>query len=308
MKKLLLGPVVAGERLRMWLMGQSWFISVFLPALPRQVRWFLRKAYFTPIDIADRMLGRHDPMVPPKAGNFTGGALHEFTERGVAFAEALSAVAGATPSSYVLDVGCGFGKLAIGMSDFLDKDGRYEGFDIVPEAIVWCKSHIVGTHRNLNFTLADIYNKEYNPTGRVRASDFSFPYPDGMFDIAALYSVFTHMLPADFDRYISEIARVMKRGGHVFATYFMITPESLHLMTSSHCGMQFKKNLGPCWVQGGKVAELAIAYDEEYIHETYAKHGLSLPKAYLGRWCGRAGFWPRESGLAWQDALVATKL
>jgi SAM-dependent methyltransferase len=307
MKKLLLRPVVAAENLRLWLLDQPWFMSVLLPALPRRFRWFLRKAYLTPIDLADRLLGRRDPGLPPKAGNFTGGALHEFAERGEAFVQALSDVAGATPSSHVLDVGCGFGKLAIGMSKFLDDTGRYDGFDIVPEAIQWCKENITGPHNNINFTLADIYNKEYNPKGSVQGRDYRFPYEDDTFDVVALYSVFTHMLPKDVEHYISEIARVLKRGGRVFATYFVITPETLRLMKASKSGWQFKEKRGPYWVQGGRVEELALAYEEEFIHQTYAKYGISTPKAYLGEWCGRAGHWSVKSGLAWQDALVATK-
>ena len=308
MKKLLLRAVSAAERMRMWLLEQSWFQSVLLPALPRQLRWLLRKVYLAPVDLADRLLGRRDPRLPPKAGTFTG-AVHDFAASGEILVEALGSVAGATPSSHVLDVGCGVGRLAVAMSRFLDVNGGYEGFDIVPEGIEWCKQHIVGPHNNMHFTLADVYNKEYNPKGRVQPADYRFPYDDETFDVAVLVSVFTHMLPVDVDRYVSEIARVLKKNGRIFATYFIINPESLQLMNSNGGGMRFKRNLGSHWIQSGKVPELAVAYDERYIREVYAKHGLSdPPRVYLGGWCGRVGHWPRDSGLGDQDTLVATKL
>ena len=51
----------AAEHLRSWLLEQSWFQSVLMPALPRQVRWLLRRVYLAPLDYGDRLLGRHDP-------------------------------------------------------------------------------------------------------------------------------------------------------------------------------------------------------------------------------------------------------
>lgn len=307
MKKVLLAAVDRVERLRWWLLGQSWFQSVLMPALPRQLRWLLRKIYLAPIDRADRLLGRRDPGIPAKATNFSGAAGPDFAPRGNALVKALADVAGTTPSSRVLDVGCGVGKLAIAMTHFLDKDGYYEGLDIVPDAIEWCQKQIVGPYRNVHFTLADVYNKEYNPKGRVQPADYRFPYDDETFDVAALYSVFTHMLPDDVDRYVGEIARVLKTNGHIFATYFIINPESLRLMRSTGCAMQFKRNLGSHWVQNGRVPELAVAYDEGYIREVHARHGLSSPKVYDGAWCGRAGYWPDDSSFGSQDVLVAIK-
>ncbi len=308
MKKLLLRAVSAAEGMRMWLLGQSWFQSVLMPALPRWLRWLLRKVYLAPVDFADRVLGRRDPALPPKAGTFTG-AVNDFAASGEVLVEALASIAGATPSSHVLDVGCGLGRLALAMSRFLDVNGRYEGFDIVPAGIEWCKQHIVSPHGNLHFTLADVYNKEYNPKGRVQPTDYRFPYPDETFDIAVLVSVFTHMLPADVDWYVSQISRVLKKNGRIFATYYLITPESLQLMNSRGSSMRFKHNLGSHWIQSSGVPELSVAYDERYIRAVYARHGLSdPPEIYPGRWCGRPGPWPRGSGLGGQDAVIATKL
>jgi SAM-dependent methyltransferase len=222
---------------------------------------------------------------------------------------ALGNVAGVTPASHILDVGCGIGRLAVAMPGFLDADGGYEGFDIVPDGIEWCQQHIMSPHDNVRFTLADVYNKEYNPKGGVRPADYRFPYEDGTFDVAVLISVFTHMLPLDVDRYVSEIARVLKKDGRIFATYFVITPESLRLMSSGGGSVHFRHNRGSHWIQSEKVPELGVAYDESYLREVYSRHGLSdLPDVYSGAWCGRPGYWPADSGLCNQDTVVARKL
>jgi SAM-dependent methyltransferase len=308
MKKPLALVVSAVERLRMWLLTQRWFTSVLLPALPRQLRWFLRKVYLAPVDLADRLLGRRNTDLPPKAGTFTG-AVHDFAASGEALLDALRDAAGLTASSHILDIGCGVGRLAVPASRFLDADGGYEGIDIVPEGITWCKEHISSPHDNVHFTLADVYNKEYNPKGTLKASDYRLPYEDGTFDVIVLISVFTHMVPAEVEQYVGEIGRVLKQGGRVFASYFLITPESRQLMDSPASGMRFKHHLDPHWVISTKVPELAVAYDEPYIRELYVRSGLSgEPDLYVGAWCGRAGHWPTDSGLGDQDTLVAAKL
>jgi ubiquinone/menaquinone biosynthesis C-methylase UbiE len=302
MKQPLLHSVSAAERLRIWLLKQAWFHSRLLPALPRQLRWILRKMYLAPIDLADRLLGRHDPGLPPKAHMFTGAPM-DFAASGRRALETLCSITAANPSSHILEVGCGIGRLAIAMPDFLDANGGYEGFDIVPQGIEWCKQHIVGPHDNIHFTLADVYNKEYNPKGSRQAADYQFPYEDETFDVAVLVSVFTHMLPTDVDRYVGEIARVLKKNGRICASYSIITPESLQLMTSGNGSVHFKYNLGSYWISSKKVPELGVAYDERYLRGIYSKHGLSdPPDIYYGRWCGRS------TGLDIQDVVVATKL
>jgi len=302
MRQPLLHSVSAVERLRMWLLKQAWFHSVLLPALPRQLRWILRKMYLAPVDLADRLLGRHDPGLPSKAQIFTGGVL-DFAASGRGTLETIRSVTDMNPSSHILDVGCGIGRLAIAMPEFLDANGGYEGFDIVPEGIEWCKQHIVGPHDNIHFTLADVYNKEYNPKGSRRPADYQFPYEDETFDVAVLLSVFTHMLPIDVDRYVGEIARVLKKNGQICASYCIITPESLRLMTSGRGFVHFKYNLGSHWIHSKRVPELGVAYEESYLRGIYSKHGLSdPPDIYFGWWCGRS------TGLDAQDVVVATKL
>ena len=302
MKQPFLQIVSAVERLRIWLLKQAWFHSRLLPALPRQLRWILRKMYLAPVDLADRLLGRHHPGLPPKADIFTGGVV-DFAASGKRTLETIRSVAGVNPSSHILDVGCGIGRFAIAMPDFLDANGGYEGFDIVPEGIEWCKQHIVGPHDNIHFTLADVYNKEYNPKGSRQPADYQFPYADETFDLAVLLSVFTHMLPIDVDRYVGEISRVLKKDGRMCASYYIITPESLQLMNAGRGFMFFKHNLGSHWIQSKTVPELGVAYDERYFRGIYSKHGLSdPPDIYFGRWCGRS------TGLDAQDVVVATKL
>ena len=77
-----------------------------------------------------------------------------------------------------------------------------------PEAIEWCQREVTSRYPNFRFTHVDVFNAAYNPSGALRASEFSFPYRAEQFDLVFLYSVFTHLLPEALEHYLSEIGRV----------------------------------------------------------------------------------------------------
>ena len=309
--------IQVGERFQLWLLRQSWFERL-LSVLPRNLRWLLRKVYFAPLDIADRFTDREHATVPPRRAMFTG-ANHDFVESGRLPIAALEHIAGLTPSSQMLDLGCGIGRIALAAASYLDASGRYEGLDIVPEGIKWCSQNIQSPHNNVRFTLADVYNGEYNPKGKIRASDYRLPFEDNSLDLAVLFSVFTHMLPADVDHYVSELARVLKPGGRLVASYCLINDVSRDLMRT-HGNHRFTQNHGTHWTRGGKVHELAIAYGEVDALACLAKHGFDeCPKTYYGGWCGRTVQWGDPglkemqqlndyAGDGGQDTVVAIKL
>ena len=212
----------------------------------------------------------------------------------------------AVPSSRVLDLGCGMGRLGAAMAWFLEPSGSYDGLDIVPDGIGWCHENIVGPHENIRFTLANVYNREYNPGGSVSAVDFVFPFPDEAFDVVVLASVFTHMLPDDVDHYLGEIARVLAPGGRCFASCYLLTPDALTRMRSKESVLTFNHNHGTYWVVSSKVPELSVGYDDGFLSDLYTKHGLSNER-YPGHWCGQPSHWSKESSFGEQDVIVARK-
>ena len=98
------------------------------------------------------------------------------------------------------------GRIALALTEYLAPSARYEGFDVVEAGITWCRDEITPRYPNFRFTHVDLYNRSYNPGGRVHAAEMRFPYGDEQFDFVYLTSVFTHMLPADVERYLGEVA------------------------------------------------------------------------------------------------------
>jgi hypothetical protein len=52
------------------------------------------------------------------------------------------------PTSKVLDAGCGPGRLAVALTDYLVPTGSYDGFDTYKEHIDWASQYITTKHPN----------------------------------------------------------------------------------------------------------------------------------------------------------------
>jgi SAM-dependent methyltransferase len=299
--------IVSGSMaLRSWLLKQPTFTSKVLPAIPRPIRWGLRKAYFTPVEWMDRRAHDGKGLVPPRSKIFTG-SVEGFEQSGTRLVNQLVELNGLRADSDVLDIGSGMGRLAVPLTRFLNDNGSYEGLDIVASGVEWCSANITTDYPAFRFTLADVYNREYNPSGHFPASEYRFPYSDDSFDLAVLFSVFTHMLVDDMENYVSEISRVLRPGGRCFATYFLINDESRELMKSGASSLVFNHDFGNYWTVSKRTPELSVGYDEGYVRQLYHGKGLfSDLEVHFGGWCGREPLWSPESGLGDQDLVLAT--
>ena len=74
-------------------------------------------------------------------------------------------IGGLKPNHRVLDIGSGIGRMAIPLTEHLTS-GSYEGFDIVPTGINWCKENIEKRFPNFKFTLTSISNDLYTESGK----------------------------------------------------------------------------------------------------------------------------------------------
>jgi ubiquinone/menaquinone biosynthesis C-methylase UbiE len=249
----------------------------------------------------DWALGLQKEMIPPRRVRaFIGSG--DYRAIGDEFLVYFRQLCGLQPGHHILDLGCGAGRMAVPLAEYLSPQGSYEGMDIIRESIDWCLEHISRKFPNFRFQLADVYNKCYNPKGRYQASEYKFPFADNSFDFAFLTSVFTHMLPQEVTNYMRELKRVLKPRGKCLITWLMLNPDSEALVNEGKSFLNVVHPLGDCRIMNPEVPEDAVAYPEDKILQLYDSVGLlvEVPLRY-GSWCGRAKF------LSYQDICIARK-
>ena len=210
-------------------------------------------------------------------------------------------LAGLKPDAHVLDVGCGFGRVAYTLAHYLAPSARYEGFDIIGQLIEWAQQSISPKFPNFTFRKADIFNKFYNPNGVLKAVDYRFPYEDDSFDLIFLTSVFTHLQGAEVRHYLDEIRRVLRPGGKCLTTCFLLDAVSEKLIREGKSTLNLVYPKDDCFAVHPDVPESALGFKEKLLLSWLVERGFTLTHKLYGSWSGR----PRVPD--YQDILVYLK-
>ena len=150
--------------------------------------------------------------------------------------------------------------------------------------------------------MVDVFNSEYNPRGKLKGSNFNFPYEDNYFDFVCANSVFTHMVPKDLENYISEISRVLNKGGRFFLTFFLLNNDSISFIHKKKSKYNFDTNTDTFSTMSKKTPDYIIAYHEDFVRNLFIKHGLHITEPIkYGFWCGR------KSNVSFQDFIMGIK-
>ncbi len=240
---------------------------------------YLHAAY---IDLRLFLTGKREKDLPPLRLRDVGGG--DFRRIGEELA-AMLIRHGLKPEHRVLDVGCGVGRVALPLTRSITT-GSYDGFDIVKRWIRWCRRHITPAHPNFRFTHANVYNSHYNRRG-VPAAQFRFPYDDASFDFVFATSVFTHLDPAAARNYLREAQRVLRPGGTLLATFFLIDEDL------AGAALDFKIDRGDHRLLSVSDPDWAVAFDFRTLADL-------LPNCAIEK-----GAWRNRGGEQFQDVVVA---
>jgi SAM-dependent methyltransferase len=203
-------------------------------------------------------------------------------------------MAGLRPNHDVLDIGCGIGRLARYLCDYLGTSGRYRGFDVMSEPVEWCQSNITPLFPNFTFQFTPLFNTKYNSDRRLpSAAEFSFPFPDDSFDFVFAQSVFSHLQPDESENYLKEIARVLKRGAVCYCTWILFKNGSADYPHPVVSKMR-RDPSGSFALLDSDEPGKAVAYDENFVLEAYRTNGLEVGSRVY-------------PGFLTQDAVVASK-
>lgn len=168
---------------------------------------------------------RYEGMIlPPKHIRFGGSHFQQdsaFAQSARNEAERLQWHCGLTLDSRVLDIGCGPGRLPIGILNRVGDIQKYHGIDVSMTPVRWCTRHITRKHPTFRFTHINVYNQRYNKTGTSSQTEFRLPVEENAADIIYLYSVFSHLKRDDIAAYLREFRRVLAPAGNIFLTAFV---------------------------------------------------------------------------------------
>jgi len=168
-----------------------------------------------------------------------------------------------TQKTRVLDVGCGQGRLPIGIIRVIG-EMNYVGIDVDRKSIDWCKRYIGREHPSFNFKHLNLYNERYNKKGIKIDDKFRFEVEPKSVDIVYLYSVFSHTTEEDMRIYLKDISRILNGKGKLFLTTFVeedvpnisINPENYRFQCS-----------GPLHV---------VRYKKDYLFSIFDEYGYSV--------------------------------
>lgn len=107
---------------------------------------------------------------------------------------------GLQPGHTVIDAGCGSGRLAAQLPDYLT--GQFVGIDVVPDLFQYAER--ICNRPDWRFYLAPGTN---------------IPELDESADFMTFFSVFTHLLAEETYRYLADSFRVLKPGGKVVFSF-----------------------------------------------------------------------------------------
>lgn len=169
----------------------------------------------------------------------------------------------------VVDVGCGSGRLAWQLREFLG--GQYVGIDVVPELFEYARARC--GRDDWRF---------------YAAPGTTIPEPEASADFITFFSVFTHLRHEESYRYLRDACRVLKPGGKIAFSF-------LEFRVASHWHI-FETMVG----ETRNDAVLNQFMDRDGIH-AWAQHaGLAID----GIFDGDAGYIPLDQPVTWDDGRM----
>lgn len=255
---------------------------------------YVQKAFSAVRDGARRRAGRKSvpvqmlapARIPPAELRFMGEDDAMFVRHADYLAAGVFDASGLAAGPHrILDIGCGYGRLAYGLrrSGYA---GEYDGFDILPRHIGWLNEQFSESKDDARyrFVHADLFNERYNPDGKPLAT-LRLPFERAAFDCLVSLSVFTHLYEQEVVDYVRYLKQFLAPGGVWVTTFFAIPPEcSLERQPGTAVYPLVKQTSANAFVHDPDEPLLVIAYREQFLLELFAREGLEVVRQRKGRW------------------------
>jgi SAM-dependent methyltransferase len=211
------------------------------------------------------------------------------------------------PGDSILDVGCGCGRIATALTQYVDGKGRYVGIDIVPGLIDFARNFITPRYPHFKFLLLNESNSSYEwwrqREGEIGIAKLTEGVSAQSIDLAISVSLFTHLDYAFALEMLTSIHQVLKNDGRVFVTVFVLDATALDGIEGGRAPFSFKHRTpsGRLYAERSDDPTFAVAYNNNLLDELIRSAGFQLGQRVRGYWSSGG---PAET---FQDALILTK-
>jgi len=251
----------------------------------------------------------HGVPLPPHDLVFMDPDARRGYELGVRFANRLGEIGVNVRDGLLLDIGCGYGRLAYGLLG-VNFSGTYVGVDILPDRITFLQNNFSTAHPRYQFHLLevrnDVYIKNHPQLSKsqqafdiesiedVDFSRYTNDTPDGII----LLSVFTHMYDHDIVNYLRSMKRVMTRKSQLVFTAFVFNSGVLDRIDRGDAKLTFPHVLADhCRTRHAGKPLANIAYDEAWLARLL--HANGFDHEYI------PGYWSGVASKHYQDWILA---
>lgn len=163
---------------------------------------------------------------------------------------------------FVLDFGCGCGRVARQLLQQKVPPQKYVGLDLHRGMIQWCQRNLQPHAPGFEFHHQNTRNPGLNPNGT--AAVLPFPVQDNVVGLLLAWSVFTHVDEAAAEFYLQEIARVLAPDGVALTTWFLFDKTDYPMM------QEFQNAL---FINPVDVTN-AVIFDKTWLADTVGRLGL----------------------------------
>jgi ubiquinone/menaquinone biosynthesis C-methylase UbiE len=129
---------------------------------------------------------------------------------------------------FVLDFGCGCGRVARQLMQQKEPPRKYLGVDLHRGMIRWCRDNLSARNPDFVFQHQNVRNPGLNPRGR--SDQIAFPAADRSVSLLVATSVFTHLVESQAAFYLREVGRVLREGGVAATTFFLFDKSFFPMM------------------------------------------------------------------------------
>jgi ubiquinone/menaquinone biosynthesis C-methylase UbiE len=197
------------------------------------------------------------------------------------------------PGDSVMDLGCGVAAMVPDLLRAVGPSGRYVGFDVHAPSITWCQRQFRAEPR-VRFVLAKIQSV-YSALQSAEANRYVFPAESESIDFAVAKSLFTHLEEDVATQYLSELARVLRPGGHALVSAFLLGIGTPSQSSTPKYDFAYGNNRVRWLMEHRPAAGIAFARDT--FLELCAGSGLEVERILYGYWRGNDGPAPNAQDL-----------